>query len=412
MYRKFFLIWLIIACLITAASAGVLPKDSAEQFELTFWESIKDSRHPSDYEAYLQSYPKGRFVSLARTRIARLRGTGAGTNTAVNGVPAAGGAPQPANSGGAGAPTVGNAAEASKAAAGTAVPAAAPAALVPAPAPRPVSRRPRTSGRSAEPPNAQAGATAAGSHPQAQLLPAPPVAELRDCDVCPVLVALPRGGFTMGSNIDDPSERPAFHVSINSAFAIGKYEVTVEQWNSCVSNGGCPQTSSDSSHAPNTPARDISWDDARLYTAWLSKMTNKTYRLPSEAEWEYAARGNTTTRFWWGEQMTTGKANCKECGEPWQANAPAAVGSFAANPFGLYDMNGSVWEWVSDCWHSSYQRAPSDGRSWEEPDCQVRVLRGGSWRQGTSYMPSSTRFKYDASVRQSQNGFRVARTME
>lgn len=402
MYRKYFLIWLTAACLANSTLAGILPKDSVEQFELTFWESIKNSRHPTDYEAYLQSYPKGRFVSLARTRIARLRDNGAGTGSG----PAA--SDTPSTSG-----ATGSTATAASPARKYPADAARAVSVTPtAPVQRAPSRRAHAAGRAAETANAQTSVAGAEPHTQVLLLPAAPIAEVRDCDICPALAALPRGGFTMGSNIDDPSERPAFHVSINSAFAIGKYEVTVEQWNACVANGGCPQTSSDTSRASNTPARDISWDDARQYAAWLSKVTSKAYRLPSEAEWEYAARGSTTTRFWWGDQMATGKANCKECGDPWLADAPAAVGSFAANPFGLFDMNGSVWEWVSDCWHGSYQRAPSDGRSWEEPDCTVRVLRGGSWRQGASYMPSSTRFKYDASVRQSQNGFRVARSME
>ena len=216
----------------------------------------------------------------------------------------------------------------------------------------------------------------------------------------------------MGSNRDDPTERPAFRVTIGSAFAIAKYEVTVAQWTACVAGGGCPQLTTDLSRAPTTPVRDVSWDDAQGYLKWLGKVSGKNYRLPTEAEWEYALRGGTTTRYWWGELMTTGKADCKDCGPPWSADSPAPVGSFAPNPFGLFDMNGSVWEWVSDCWHSSYQRAPADGRSWEEPDCRVRVLRGGSWLDGASYMPSSTRFKYDANVRQSQNGFRVARSVE
>jgi len=110
--------------------------------------------------------------------------------------------------------------------------------------------------------------------------------------------------------------------------------------------------------------------------------------------------------------MRPGNANCKECGEPWRPDGPADVGSFAANPYGLYDMNGSVWEWVSDCWHNSYKGAPADGSVWDDPNCRVRVIRGGSWRDGASYMLSSTRFKYDASVRHSQNGFRVARDVK
>ena len=255
MYRKYFLIWLTAACLANSTLAGILPKDSVEQFELTFWESIKGSRHPTDYEAYLQSYPKGRFVSLARTRIARLRDNGAGTGSG----PAA--SDTPSTSG-----ATGSTATAASPARKYPADAARAVSVTPtAPVQRAPSRRAHAAGRAAETANAQTSVAGAEPHTQVLLLPAAPIAEVRDCDICPALAALPRGGFTMGSNIDDPSERPAFHVSINSAFAIGKYEVTVEQWNACVANGGCPQTSSDTSRASNTPARDISWDDARQY---------------------------------------------------------------------------------------------------------------------------------------------------
>jgi formylglycine-generating enzyme required for sulfatase activity len=198
-------------------------------------------------------------------------------------------------------------------------------------------------------------------------------------------------------------------VTIPHPFAIGKYEVTVEQWNACADANACPRIPTDPPENHNAPARDISWDDAQQYVAWLSKVTGKAYRLPTEAEWEYAARGGTSSAFWWGDQMRKGNANCKDCGEPWSDAAPTNVGSFAPNPFGLYDMNGSVWEWVADCWHTSYKNAPIDGRAWDEPGCIARVIRGGSWREGASYMVSSTRFKYSSSVRQSQNGFRVVR---
>ena len=326
--------------------AGVVPKNSAEQFELAFWESIKDSDHVSDYEAYLKAYPKGRFVALAQARIARLKA-----------------APAPA------APTV--AREPARAAPAVKPPSA------PAPAPAPV---------------ATTAKAAAGP-------------EVKDCAACPPLIALPAGSFTMGSNTSDPSERPAHKVTIAEPFAIGKYEVTVEQWNACA---GCQR----STQPANAPVRDVSWDDAQQYLKWLSGASGKAYRLPTEAEWEYAARGGTATAYWWGDKMATGKGNCKDCGPPWQAGAPANVGSFAANPFGLYDMNGSVWEWVADCWHNSFKDAPADGRAWDAPQCTVRVIRGGSWREGATYMLSTTRFKYDASVRNGQNGFRVARGMK
>ncbi|WP_232429460.1 formylglycine-generating enzyme family protein [Noviherbaspirillum autotrophicum] len=346
--------------------AGVLPKDSAEQIELTFWDSIKDSTHASDYEAYLKSYPNGRFAALARARIERLK--------AAEQKPKA---PEQSR--------------------------VAPAAKVPSerepPAPKAAPK--------AAPEQAQPEAPAAATEkPKA---PAAGVSAAKDCATCPDLIILPAGTFTMGSNTSDPSEKPAHRVTLAKPFAIGKYEVTVDQWNACVTAGACPHVGGDASRPGNTPVRDVSWDDAQQYMKWLSAQTGKAYRLPTEAEWEYAARGGTTGKFWWGEQMRKGMANCKDCGQPWQAEGPAPVGSFAANPFGLYDVNGSVWEWVSDCWHNSYKSAPADGRSWEEANCRVRVIRGGSWREGASYMPSTTRFKYDASVRNSQNGFRVVR---
>ncbi|WP_423748789.1 formylglycine-generating enzyme family protein [Cupriavidus necator] len=216
----------------------------------------------------------------------------------------------------------------------------------------------------------------------------------------------------MGSSASDPAEKPPHHVTIGQPFAIGRYEVTVEQWNACADAGGCQRIPTVAESPKNAPVRDVSWDDAQQYVAWLSKTTGKSYRLPTEAEWEYAARGGTASAYWWGDQMRKGNANCKDCGEPWNQDAPATVGSFAANPYGLYDVNGSVWEWVADCWHSSYKGAPVDGRAWNENACGTRVIRGGSWREGASYMVSSTRFKYSPSVRQSQNGFRVVRDMK
>ncbi|WP_408370674.1 formylglycine-generating enzyme family protein [Paraburkholderia aspalathi] len=226
------------------------------------------------------------------------------------------------------------------------------------------------------------------------------------------MIALPAGSFSMGSSTDDPSEKPVHHVTIGAPFAIGKYEVTVEQWNACVAANACQKLTPESNTNKAAPARDLSWEDAQQYVKWLSKTTGKPYRLPSEAEWEYADRGGTTTAYWWGDQMRKGNANCKDCGDPWHKEGPEAAGSFAPNPVGLYDMNGSVWEWVADCWHNSYQGAPADGHAWDSPTCDMRVIRGGSWREGGGYMLSATRFKYSASVRQSQDGFRVVKDLK
>lgn len=366
---------------LLARHRGILPKDSEEQYELTFWDSIKDSNYPSDYEAYLKAYPNGRFAALARARIERLRAAGVKAEPPADRARTA-----PASSG-------------QSAAQGT---------VTPPPA--------RTQGGKVQPPPA---AGPAAPSPAAQRPAAPGTVtvdikpgDLKDCPACPVLHSIAPGSFTMGSNGGDPSEKPPHHVTIAQPFAIGKYEVTVEQWSACADAGGCQRIATVANAPRNAPVRDVSWDDARQYLAWLSKVSGKPYRLPTEAEWEYAARGGTSTLYWWGDQLRKGTANCKDCGEPWSADAPAPVGSFAANAYGLHDMNGSVWEWVADCWHVSYKNAPADGRAWDEPGCSVRVIRGGSWLEGASYMLSSTRFKYSASVRQSQNGFRVARDLK
>jgi formylglycine-generating enzyme required for sulfatase activity len=353
----------IIAASAQGQRRGVLPKDSAEQVELTFWDSVKDSAHASDYEAYLQAYPNGRFAALARARIERLK-------------------------------------------------AAAPKAEAPKPAPAPVPEKPRppVAKRPADGPPATAPAEPARAAGGASLLQKAG-SDIRDCPACPVLAVIAPGAFTMGSNTSDPSEKPPRRVTVDAPFAIGRTEVTVEQWSACVDAGACPRTA-DAVRAPNTPVRDISWNDAQLYLKWLSGVSGKSYRLPTEAEWEYAARGGTSTRYAWGDEMRRGSANCKDCGEPWQADGPSPVASFAPNAYGLHDMNGSVWEWVEDCWHSTYKNAPADARAWTESFCPVRVIRGGSWRDGASYMPTTTRFKYDGSVRHSQNGFRVARDVK
>ncbi|QUN27379.1 formylglycine-generating enzyme family protein [Cupriavidus sp. KK10] len=365
--------------------AGIMPKNTDEQYELSFWESIKNSNYAGDYEAYLKQYPNGRFAVLARARLERLAAS-----------------------------------------------ASAPKAQAPAPAPPPRSGT-SAGGQVTRPPPPPAPAAAARpASPPATPPAAPPATaslrpgmaaggtvsttlrtgEIRDCPTCPVLVSLPAGSFTMGSSASDPAEKPPHHVTIGQPFAIGRYEVTVEQWNACADAGGCQRVPTIADSPKTAPARDVSWDDAQQYVAWLSKTTGKTYRLPTEAEWEYAARGGTASAYWWGDQMRKGNANCKDCGDPWSQDAPAAVGTFAANPYGLHDVNGSVWEWVADCWHSTYKGAPADGRVWNENACGARVIRGGSWREGASYMVSSTRFKYSPSVRQSQNGFRVARDLK
>lgn len=364
---------------VTLHSRGILPKDSSEQYEITFWDSIKDSNYPADYEAYLKAYPNGRFATLAHARIDRLRAAGASTAPSV---------PTPAAS--------------------SVTPAhQTPAPQTARPTPPPTAPAPKPTASAAPPATPPAAAVA-----QKPVTHAPVAGESRDCATCPIMIAVPAGSFSMGSSTDDPSEKPVHHVSIGAPFAIGKYEVTVEQWNACVAANACQKLTPESNTNKAAPARDLSWDDAQQYVKWLSKSTGKPYRLPTEAEWEYADRGGTTTAYWWGEQMRKGNANCKDCGDPWHKEGPETAGSFAPNPLGLYDMNGSVWEWTADCWHNSYQGAPADGHAWETPGCDMRVIRGGSWREGGGYMLSATRFKYSSGVRQSQDGFRVVKDLK
>jgi formylglycine-generating enzyme required for sulfatase activity len=210
----------------------------------------------------------------------------------------------------------------------------------------------------------------------------------------------------MGSS-EDPSESPIHQVQV-APFAMGRYPVTIGEWRQCVAAKACTFVLDGENSAP---ARNLSWADAQQYIAWISSSTGQAYRLPSEAEWEYAARGGTSSRYWWGERVAPKMANCKGCSEPYDPRQPANVGSFPANPFGLHDLTGSVAQWVADCWHATYQGAPADGKAWSEPNCRENVLRGGSWRNDASYARSASRAHYDSGVRYPAHGFRVARSL-
>jgi len=232
----------------------------------------------------------------------------------------------------------------------------------------------------------------------------------RDCAECPELVVLPAGSFRMGSSNND-REEPVHEVSIGSPFAIGVREVTFEEWDRCVDDGGCKFRPADRGWGRgNRPAINVSWLDAKEYVTWLTRKTGHTYRLPTEAEWEYAARGGTASPYWWGRSVGTRHANCRECSTG-ESERTLPVGSYKANPFGLYDTAGNAAEWVEDCWNDSYQGAPTDGSAWTTGQCRLRVLRGGSFDSQSDYVRSNSRFRYDSDVRYSGNGFRVVRQL-
>lgn len=271
--------------------------------------------------------------------------------------------------------------------------------------------------------------------------------EFQECRNCPVMVAIPAGRFVMGSPQNEPgrfdSEGPQHSVSVK-AFALGKFMVTSEQFLAFLKDTGyqpkpCNPILNMSWRSPGDglaytptefepprwPAVCLDWHDAEAYVAWLNKQVRKEhpgvggrdgpYRLPSEAQWEYAARAGTITARWWGDAIGSGNANCNGCGSAWDNKLLNDVSGFAPNPFGLYGMLGTAWEWTADCWHPSYVDAPGDGTAWSSKDCAKHVMRGGSWDNVPIFVRSAARSasvanggEYDYS---SLAGFRVARDL-
>jgi formylglycine-generating enzyme required for sulfatase activity len=225
------------------------------------------------------------------------------------------------------------------------------------------------------------------------------------------MVRIPAGSFTMGQGAKDASATPAHRVTLR-AFALGQSPVTVGDWKACQAQNGCGPLPRLAVVDDATPLHNTSWDDAQQYVAWLSRATGKAYRLPTEAEWEYAARAGTTTRYWWGDQPGVAQANCAECGGTQDARAPLPANTFPANPYGLYGMLGGVAQWVQDCWMPNYHGASADGSAREPRGCMRRVLRGGSFRSGRDDIAPTARNFYDAPVRYVVNGFRVARALD
>ncbi|WP_172965268.1 SUMF1/EgtB/PvdO family nonheme iron enzyme [Candidatus Thiodictyon syntrophicum] len=240
------------------------------------------------------------------------------------------------------------------------------------------------------------------------------------------MVRIRAGNFLMGCQEDlcDPWEKPVHRVQI-AAFDLGKYEVTFADWDACTADGGCKKIPEDRGWGRgNRPVFNISQNDVQEYLIWLARKTGQPYRLPSEAEWEYAARAGTSTRFSTGKCISTEQANYdgtwsdpSNCGANTGVNLghTQPVGSYPANPFGLYDMHGNVCEWVEDCWNETYNGAPGDGSAWltnrSYLGCERQVLRGGAWSgpawaNGSSIRGSSEHLTWDSLC-----GFRVARTL-
>jgi formylglycine-generating enzyme required for sulfatase activity len=226
------------------------------------------------------------------------------------------------------------------------------------------------------------------------------------------MVAIPAGKFMMGSpeSEKESDESPQHEVTIAMPFAVGKFTVTFAEWDACTAAGACPKANDAGWGHGNRPVMNVSWDDAKQYVAWLSRVSEKTYKLLSEAEWEYAARAGTSTAYYWGDEIGSGNANCRECGSEWDKRQTAPVGSFKPNAFGLHDMAGNVWQWVEDC-KGSYEGASSDGSANTTKGCNFRVLRGGSWFVNPQNLRSAFRDFSNPGNRDYDVGFRVARTL-
>jgi formylglycine-generating enzyme required for sulfatase activity len=251
-----------------------------------------------------------------------------------------------------------------------------------------------------------------------------PSDSFKECDACPEMVVVPAGRFEMGSPSDEPERtggETQVSVSIGQPFAIGKFAITFDEWDACFADSGC------NAHRPHDlgwgrdrrPVVNVSWDDAKAYAAWLSAKTGKTYRLPTETEREYVTRAGTNAPFWWGSSVSTSQANYNgnyaylgggSKGEYRYRTMP--VSNFEANPWGLSQVHGNVWEWTEDCWNDSNIGNPRDGSARKEGDCSRHVVRGGSFYNIPSWLRAARRHWFSTVIRNPVVGFRVARGLD
>lgn len=229
----------------------------------------------------------------------------------------------------------------------------------------------------------------------------------QDCQECPEMVVIPAGSFVMGSGNGGANEKPEHHVTISRAFAMGKTEVTQAQWKDVMGDN----PSYFKNCGDNCPVEQVSWNDVQGYIKKLNAKTGKQYRLPSEAEWEYACRAGGKHEYCGSnvvDSVAWYVANSNPPGSSKKTSNP--VGLKQANAFGLYDMSGNVWEWVEDGYHDSYTAAPADGRAWQK-DGNKKILRGGAWDDEMGFSRATVRYMKAAQFKTNYDGFRLARTL-
>ena len=413
---------------VTVAPPGAPPAFDARAVELAFWNSIERSSKAAAFEAYLAQYPNGTFAALARLRIEDLKET----DTAALTPPSQPEEPAFAVSE---MDETYYAVKRSNLRAGPGTEFDKVGRLSPGDeievtgkvAGKNWYRVALTEGETAfvfasllserKPAKDQ---VAVGVYPEAGRQPGD---TFKDCAECPEMVVVPAGTFMMGSSGSEQDwlvsqgwtklmvsfEGPAHRVTIAQALAVGKYEVTFAQWDACVAEGGCGGDRLDDQGwgRGNRPVIMVSWNKAQSYVSWLSQKTGDSYRLLSEAEWEYVARAGTTTAYNTGLRISTIQANSADSG--YKKTLP--VGRYGANAFGLYDVHGNVYEWVEDCVNTNYSGAPSDGSAWLQGLCKYRGFRGGSWNARPLGLRSAFRHSDLSEAGISDTGFRVARTL-
>jgi formylglycine-generating enzyme required for sulfatase activity len=229
--------------------------------------------------------------------------------------------------------------------------------------------------------------------------------EWRPCPQCPPMVSIPSGSAMMGDNTAKFSnEKPAVPITITRPFALSATEITFDEWQPCVTAKACRGGQDDHTWGRGKrPVINMTWDDARAYAAWVGSSSGLVCRLPTEAEWEYAARAGTSTGYWWGEEVGQGRVNCRDClgKEPPYGSKPAR--SFPPSPWGLYEMNGNIWEWTADCWTPDHSKPAAS----HDSTCRDKVVKGGSWYYFSAMSRASARAKNDATVWSYNIGIRV-----
>lgn len=362
----------VIGASVTPAAAPDIVQAPDTTIEATYWTSIQDSSDPTEFESYLRRYPEGHFRDLARSRLAAM------TTAAVAAADPPQAARQPVQT-----PPAPPAERSESGTSGSRLPLLVGGAVVLASAiGAAVMFLPR-------------GGVAGNALPDTDAAAA---VATPNCDICPDMVSIPAGTFLLGSPSDEPgrtgNEGPQTEVLI-AGFEMSRTEITQAEWAACVADGPCAEIPGD---GESLPAAFVSWDDAHAYTSWLSSKTDRAYRLPTEAEWEYAARAGTTSAYWWGSRFDQGRV---------MRSQPGEVTALEENPFGLFGMLGNVREWVEDCYVNNYANRAGDGRVVETGNCDLRVVRGGSYELGASEHRAANRARISRDTTSPAIGFRV-----